>query len=142
MHDITCTVVGNAVTDVRSVITRTGHHVASFRIASTLRRFDREAGRWQDVETTYLTVSCWRTLADHVVQSVHKGDPVVVTGRLRVREWSDGDRRGLTVDVDAKAVGHDLARGISRFERVRRLGPDDVAPRVPIEATGEPGAAA
>jgi single-strand DNA-binding protein len=66
-------------------------------------------------------VSCWRTLADHVVASVHKGDPVVVAGRLRVREWTDGDRQGTHVDIEARSVGHDLSHGVTRFERLRRM---------------------
>ena len=125
MQEITCTVIGNAVTDVRSSITPNGVHVAHFRMAATSRRFDRAADRWVDGSTTWLRITCWRWLADHVVESIHKGDPVVVHGRLRVREWTDGDRSGTSVEIDATTVGHDLTRGRARFERVRRLSPGE-----------------
>ena len=129
MNEIHCTVIGNVVTEVRSATTRAGHHVATFRVASTTRRFNREAGRWEDLDTSFLTVACWRALADHVVESVGKGDPVVVVGRLRVREYVDSQgRSALSVEVEATSVGHDLGRGRSSFERVRR------EPSVPAEA--------
>lgn len=121
MNEIHCTVIGNVVTDVRSATTRTGHHVATFRMASTTRRINRETGRWEDLDTSFLTVACWRSLADHVVESVSKGDPVVVVGRLRVREYVDQQgRSAIHVEVEAASVGHDLGRGRSKFERVRR----------------------
>ena len=121
MNEIHCTVIGNVVTEVRSATTRAGHHVATFRVASTTRRFNREAGRWEDLDTSFLTIACWRALADHVVESVGKGDPVVVVGRLRVREYVDSQgRSALSVEVEATSVGHDLGRGRSSFERVRR----------------------
>ncbi len=121
MNEIHCTVVGNAVSDVRSAVTKTGHHVASFRMAATTRRFNRESNRWEDLDTSFLSVSCWRALADHVVASIHKGDPVVVVGRLRVREYVDSQgRAAISVEVEASSVGHDLGRGTSAFERTRR----------------------
>ena len=121
MNEIHCTVIGNVVTDVRAATTRTGHHVASFRMVATTRRVNRETNRWEDVDSSFLTISCWRQLADHVVQSIAKGDPVVVVGRLRVREYVDAQgRSSISVEVEAASVGHDLTRGRSRFERVRR----------------------
>jgi len=131
MNEIHCTVLGNVVTEVRSATTRSGHHVATFRVASTTRRFNREANRWEDLDTSFLTVAAWRALADHVVESVGKGDPVVVVGRLRVREYVDSQgRSALSVEVEATSVGHDLGRGRSSFERVRR---EPSAPQVSSE---------
>ena len=120
MNEIPVTLVGNVVTDVGGTTTEGGAELAWFRLASTPRRFDRASGRWVDGDTSYVRVSCWRQLARNVVASVHKGDPVVVTGRLRVREWERDDRRGVAVEVDAAAVGHDLARGVSAFRRPPR----------------------
>ena len=120
VNDIEVTVVGNVVTDVRHVVTNRGIPVASFRLASTSRRFDRESGRWVDGDVTFFTINCWRQLADNVGASLTKGQPVVVIGRLRTRDWERGDKRGTSVEIDALAVGHDLCRGISQFERVRR----------------------
>ncbi|MGH3341322.1 MAG: single-stranded DNA-binding protein [Carbonactinosporaceae bacterium] len=119
MSETLVTVIGNVAQDVRHVQTKQGVHIASFRIASGTRRYDRVVGRWVDGETNFLTVTCWRVLAEHVASCVAKGDPVVVSGRLRIRQWArDDGTRGTTVEIDAHAVGHDLARGTSAFKRM------------------------
>jgi single-strand DNA-binding protein len=41
----------------------------------------------------------------------------------RRREDTGGARRWITADIDAVAVGHDLARGTSAFRRVSRAKP-------------------
>jgi len=120
VNEIPVTLVGNVVTDVSGALTPGGAEVAWFRLASTPRRYDRASARWVDGDTSYVRVSCWRALARNVVVSLSKGDPVVVTGRLRVREWEREDRRGIAVEVDASAVGHDLSRGVSAFTRPHR----------------------
>ena len=57
--------------------------VASFRVATTPRRFQRKTGTWVDGDTQWYTVSAWRDLADNCARSLRRGDPVVVHGRLR-----------------------------------------------------------
>ena len=99
--------------------------VASFRIASTARRFDRESGRWIDGDSLRLRVSCWRKLAENVCASVKVGDPVVVTGRVFCRDWTDADGNPrLSYELQAVAIGHDLARGKGRFFRNRATALD------------------
>lgn len=119
MQQGTATVIGTAVTDVRHTVTRDGQSLARFRAVVRPRRFDRQSDQWVDQEPSFVSVICWRTLADNVVASVVKGDPVIVSGRLRVREWQNGDRQGIDVEVEAVSVGHDLCRGASRFTRSR-----------------------
>lgn len=121
MHSITTSIIGVAVTDVRHVVTQSGLSLARFRMVSQPRRFDSSAGTFVDQDASFVTVFCWRAMADNVVSSIHKGDPVVVVGRLRVREWEDdaGSPR-VTVEVDAQSIGHDLARGTARFLRAPR----------------------
>lgn len=149
MNDTVVTVVGNVASEVRHTITPRGVHLASFRLASTPRRFDRNAG-WVDGHTSFYSVTCWRALADNVAASVRIGEPVVVEGRLRVRPWEREDgRRGVTVEVDASTVGHDLSRGTAAFVRASReaeatpsadrQAADDLADGV--ASTGEGGGA-
>lgn len=120
MNEIPLTVVGTVVRDISFSTTKSGANFASFRLACNNRRWNRVSNAWEDGDTTFLNVTCWRLLAQNVLASVRKGDPVVVTGRLRVREWSNEERNGISVDLEATAVGHDLARGRSSFERFRR----------------------
>lgn len=120
MNDAMITVVGNVAAEPRYLITKNGTPLLSLRLASTPRRFDRDTGQWRDGDTMFLTVTCWRSLAANAQEALRKGDPVVVTGRLRLREYErDGERR-LSVEVDASTVGHDLGRGVARFDRARR----------------------
>lgn len=120
MNEITITVVGTVLNELRVSATRAGASVTSFRIASNARRLNRTTGEWEDGEATFFTVNCWRQLGENVAKCVSRGDAVVVTGRLRVREWSNEERNGTSVEIEATSVGHDLNRGISAFTRVRR----------------------
>ncbi len=121
MNDIITTVVGNAVTDVSLRTTSSGASVASFRIASNSRRFDKTTNSWVEQEPSYLSITAWSQLAENVALSVHKGQPIVVTGKLKVRQWQDGEKSGTAVEIDAQSIGHDLNRGTSDFTKVKRV---------------------
>ena len=124
MNDITLTLVGNVVNDVKLRFTKNGDPVASFRIAAGTRRFDRAEEKWVDGDTHFFDVSCWRNLGHNVIQTITKGMPVVVVGRLRSREVHKecGDHvHPITYhDIDAVTVGTDLSRGVANFTRVKR----------------------
>jgi single-strand DNA-binding protein len=91
---------------------------ASFRLACTPRI--RRGGDWTDGETTWLTITCFRALAENAASSIRKGDPVLVVGRLRTQVWSkDGVAQERTV-LEALTIGHDLTRGTSAFNRSER----------------------
>jgi single-strand DNA-binding protein len=131
MFDTNVTVVGNLVAEPRLAYTKDGQAVASFRLASTPRKFDRAAGVWKDGDTLFTSVTCWRALAENVSMSLKKGTSVIVLGRLSVRpyETKDGDRR-QSVDIDAVAVGPDLGRATTIVKRLERT----VQPSVEAEA--------
>jgi single-strand DNA-binding protein len=120
VNETVVTVVGNVATELRPSSSASGADLATFRIASTSRRFDRTAGSWVDAHTNYATVVCWRALARHVLASLHKGQPVVVTGKLHLKSWEKDGRSGLTAEIEAVAVGHDLSRGTSVFTKWQR----------------------
>ena len=121
MNDIITTVIGNAVTDVSLRTTSTGASVASFRIASNSRRFDKATNTWIEQDPSYLSITAWSQLAENVVLSVHKGQALVVTGKLKVKQWQDAEKSGTNVEIDATAIGHDLNRGTSEFTKVKRV---------------------
>jgi single-strand DNA-binding protein len=92
--------------------------VADFRLAVTPRRFDRKTQDWVDDETQWFTVTAWRGLADHCRDSLRRGDPVLVAGRLSQRRYVNAANVEVTVlEVTATSVGHDLSLGTSQFRR-------------------------
>ncbi len=118
MNETNVTVVGHVATEPVMRTTAAGVKVTSFRLASTERRFDRQLAAWRDGATIFYTVTCWRAAAENVQDSVCKGQPVMVHGRLRVSGYDDKDGQHRTVvEVDAQAVGHDLTRGVASFTK-------------------------
>jgi len=148
--EIQLSVVGYVGCDVQFRTSRSGTDVASFRVASTPRYFDRAKGRWTDGQTTWLTVVCYRLLAQHVSSSVQKGDPIIAVGKLRTQAWTRQDGTPAQRDVlQAAAVGHDLARGTSAFRKAPLLSEQsddsvDVGAVIDVveQSAAKPGAAA
>ncbi len=132
MNDTFVTFHGWAGSEVRHRVAK-DVSVATVRVAVTPRL--RRDGEWVDGETAWYSVTAWRTLADHLRDSVRKGDPVVVHGRLRTETWTpDEGPASMTLQVEASLIGHDLTRGISHFIKAPRPDrrPDDVE-----DATGD-----
>lgn len=112
------TLVGNVATQVEWRESATGG-AARFRFAVTARRFDREKQSWVDGATSFYTVWAARALGMNLTGSVAIGEPLLVHGRLKVRDEERGDGpRWFSADVDAVAIGHDMSRGTTAFRRV------------------------
>jgi single-strand DNA-binding protein len=100
--------------------TRTGIPTLSMRVAWTPRKLDRVTGEWVDADTSFLSVQCYRKLAENAATCLRKGDPVVVRGRVTIRDFEDkAGRQRTRVEVDAASLGHDLSRGVAQFQRLR-----------------------
>lgn len=110
---------------------------ASFRLGSTQRVYDRAAQAWRDGPTQWYTVKVWRHVARNVAESLHKGEPVVVGGRLSTDEWAGPDGPRTSLVIEASALGHDLFFGATRFARV--LGPSPAVADGEGPAEGEGG---
>ena len=120
MNTTSITIVGNVVDDVVCKPTQNGQSRASFRVASTQRRKDRETGQWVDGHKFFVSVICWRELAENAALSLRKGDPVVVTGRIHSRQYVKEESNHVAYEVDPESIGHDLARGTAVFSKRRR----------------------
>jgi single-strand DNA-binding protein len=121
------TITGVVGTDPHHHVTGQGLPITSFRLASTRRYFDRAKGSWEDGETNWYTVSAFRQLASNASQSIRKGERVVVCGRLRLRAWETGEKSGTAVEIEADAIGHDLAWGVTSYTKVRSARPADAS---------------
>jgi single-strand DNA-binding protein len=110
MFETVVTLVGTVAGEITRRRTGDDVSVVSFRMVCQERRYDRDADRWVDGDRMFLSVHCWRTLGVNVAASLARGDHVVVTGRLFHREFITDGRQRLSVELDARTVGPDLAR--------------------------------
>lgn len=117
MNETVITVVGNVAREPKLRVTTAGTRVVSFRLASTERRYDRALGSWRDGDTIFYTVTCWRNAAENLMDSVEKGQPMLVHGRLRDGSYEKEGNRHAVFEIEAYALGHDISRGVSRFTR-------------------------
>ena len=102
------TVSGIIGTVPRRTVANNGAPITSFRLASSQRRFDRAKNDWVDDDTSWFSVTTFRQLAVNAAQSLQKGEHVIVTGRLLIRNWTNAERSGIDVKIIADCVGHDL----------------------------------
>lgn len=135
MND-TVTILGRVGNDPTRNETTTGVPVVNFRVASPQRRYDSKAQEWVETGTNWYNVSAFRQLAEHAKASLHSGDGVIITGRLKVRAWENNGRKGTSVDLEADAIGHDLRWGSSAFARAAR--PTPASTSYPIESEQAP----
>ena len=117
-------VAGLVATTPRHLVTQDGLPITSFRLASSHRKFDREQNKWVDGETNWFTVTVFRQLAINASTSISKGERILATGKLRVRDWDNGERAGTSVEIEADHLGHDLFWGTSSFNRTVLVSDD------------------
>ena len=116
MADTHVTITGNLTDDPELKHTGNGNLVANFRLAVTARVKDGEG--WRDGDTSFFRVNAWRQLAEHVAESLSKGDRAVVIGRLKSRSWEtpEGDKRSV-VEVEADEVAPSLRWATAKPQR-------------------------
>jgi single-strand DNA-binding protein len=118
------TIVGILVEDPEVRFTNTGIAVTNLRVAVTQRI--HQDGQWRDGETSFFKVNVWRGQAEHLADSLGKGDRVMVTGRLRQRSWEtpDGEKRSVA-EIEADEVGASLKFATAKVERTSQRGDGD-----------------
>lgn len=154
MNETMLTVSGNLVSDVDFRLTARGDALARFRVASTIKRYDRASGQWLDGDTTYWNVTAWRRAAENASKSLAKGHPVVVHGKVRQRTvdrevtGAPGATMAVTfTDLEAVSFGLDLTRCRAQYQRAPigpQTGPGDGDAPVGHAAAeqGQPGVGA
>jgi single-strand DNA-binding protein len=121
--DTQITVVGNLVADPELRFTASGQPVATFRIASTPRIRDNATNEWKDGDSLFLTCNVWRQAAENVAESLQRGMRVIVTGRLKQRnyETKEGEKRTV-YEVEVDDVGPSLRNASAKVARANRTG--------------------
>jgi single-strand DNA-binding protein len=118
VNEASFSVSGYVATQPKGGWTRDGTRTVFMRLGWTPRRIDKTTGEWRDQPSSFVSVICYRKVAENAALCLRRGDPVVVKGSLRVREYGDDDGPKRTaVEVIADSIGHDLSRGITIFKK-------------------------
>jgi len=120
MNETYVTISGNVVGDPVARATKANVPFVTFRVASNVRRVDFKTGEYIDAGTNFVNVTAFRSLGVNLANSLKKGEPVLVYGRMRINQWVNGERSGTTVEIDAYNVGHDLSWGQTQFVKVAK----------------------
>jgi single-strand DNA-binding protein len=121
--DTQITVVGNIVNDPELRYTPTGQAVAAFRVASTPRYRDNASGEWKDGEALFLSCNVWRQAAENVAESLQRGMRVIVSGRLKQRQYETREGEKRTVyEVEVDEVGPSLRYASAKVVKSNRSG--------------------
>lgn len=121
--ETTLTVVGNLTSDPEIRFTQSGAAVCSFTVASTPRTFDRQSGEWKDGDALFLRCNVWRQMAENVGESLRRGNRVLVSGRLRQRQFEtkEGEKRTV-VELEVDEIGPSLRYAQASVRKVDREG--------------------
>lgn len=121
--ETTITVIGNLTDDPELKFTASGAAVANFTVASTPRTFDKSTNEWKDGEANFFRCAAWRQLAENVAESLQKGQRVIVTGRLRIRNYERQDgSKGTSVEIDVDEVGPSVRFATAKVTKASRGG--------------------
>lgn len=116
-NEVMVTVTGNAGSTPVVSRSERGTEWTQFSVAST-RRVRGTDGAFYDGQTLWFRVKAWGHAASNIAESVTKGQPLVVTGRLEVDEWESRTGPRTQLVINAASVGPNLMRGRTRFQRV------------------------
>ena len=105
------------VPDLR--FTPSGRPVAKVRVAVNTR-YQNSDGAWVDGATSWHTVQAWGALAEHLAESVAKGDRVLVHGRLEQRQYlSENGETRTSWEVTAEEIGLSLRHTAAETTKAR-----------------------
>lgn len=115
------TVIGNLTADPQLRYTDGGAALATFTVASTPRTFDRQTNEWRDAQALFLRCTMWRQPAEHVAESLQKGDRVIVSGRLKQNNYQtkEGENRS-SIELDVDEIGPSLRYATAKVNKATR----------------------
>ncbi len=120
------TVIGNLTDDPELKFTPSGAAVANFTVASTPRTFDRQTNEWKDGDALFIRCAAWRQLAENCAESLQKGQRVIVTGALKIRNYERQDgSKGTSVEINVDEIGPSLRYATAKVTKANRSGGGD-----------------
>jgi single-strand DNA-binding protein len=110
-NETNLTVVGYLTSDPELKNTSSGLAVVNITIASTPSKFDKNTSTWVDGQTLFMRATAWRSMAEQIASSMHKGDKVIALGKLIAESYKDKDGNDRTTTrLDLESIGLDLSR--------------------------------
>jgi single-strand DNA-binding protein len=127
-RDNLVTISGNITRDITLQYTQSGTALAKFGLAWNPPGRPDGNGGFTEEAAHFFDVTCWGDLADHVAESLSKGQRVTVVGNLEYQTWEkDGDKRSK-VEIRADEVGPSLRWATADVTRAERGGNGAAAP--------------
>lgn len=80
---------GNLTRDPELRYTPSGKAVCSLRVAVQERVYSERKKAWEDKDPEFFDVTCWAPLAEHVAESLQRGQRIVAEGRWEAQSWED-----------------------------------------------------
>lgn len=85
------------------------------------KRTKNAQGVWEDSGSMFVRGTVWEQLGENAAESLSKGDEVIVTGELSIREFERKDgSKGQSLELNVYAVGPSLRWGPAKVQRVER----------------------
>ena len=104
--------------------TTAGTAVADVNLAFNDRRKNQQTGEWEDGDVFFVRGVVFKDHAEHVAESLSRGDAVVVTGRLKTDQWEDkrtGEKRSAA-SLLISEIGPALRWATARPQKSNRQG--------------------
>lgn len=118
-NEIPLYLVGNLTADPELRFLSSGKAVANFTLVHNPRV--KDGNEWKDGDPTFIRCNAWEGMAENVIESLHKGDRVIVHGGMYTRPWEDkeGNKRS-SLELRVEAVGPDLRYATAAVTKIRR----------------------
>lgn len=127
------TLVGRVGADPDIRFGSNGKAIAKLRVVTSGRRM--VDGKWQDVDTTWWSVTAFGPVAEALSDRINKGNGVIVVGKAKQDTWTDKDGNERTaIAVIADHVGLDLRWSGVKAEKAEEITDDPWAVLDPAHA--------
>lgn len=131
------TLVGNLTADAELKFVSSGAAVCNFTVAVQERV--KQGDEWVDGETSFYNCAAWRTLGEHLAESLLKGMRVIVVGGVKIRSYEKNDgTKGQSVDVTVEHCGPELRFATATVSRAGRGAGPQAAPYQPQQTQPQP----
>lgn len=96
-------IAGNITRDPETKATPGGTLFAKMTVAVSDRYKDKMTGQTKE-KTSFIPVTVWRDQAKNCERYLHKGDPVLVEGKLDILQYEKDGQNKTSVSVNATAI--------------------------------------